>query len=103
MTIFLSYSRCCPSCSKTCRRIGRRRCPGWLTRTSAGRQSTVKPPTGWSQARESAVRRMTESYTSVSIALARTPPEASWTFRFYRGDDLVARTEVSVDGSKILG
>ncbi|MEU5259664.1 toll/interleukin-1 receptor domain-containing protein [Amycolatopsis sp. NPDC021455] len=55
------------------------------------------------RARERAVRRMAEGYTSVSVALARTPPGASWIFRFYRGDDLVARTEVSVDGSKILG
>ncbi|MFI9452463.1 toll/interleukin-1 receptor domain-containing protein [Amycolatopsis sp. NPDC052450] len=54
------------------------------------------------RARERAVHGMAEGYTSVSMALTRTPPEASWIFRFYHGDDLVARTEVSLDGLKIL-
>ncbi|WP_410594024.1 toll/interleukin-1 receptor domain-containing protein [Amycolatopsis sp. lyj-23] len=54
------------------------------------------------RARQRAVRQTTEPHTSVSVALSRTPPEASWIFRFYRGDDLVARIEVSIDGTRVI-
>jgi hypothetical protein len=53
------------------------------------------------RARETAIRRVGNEFTTLSVVLARTPPAATWHFRFHRGHDPVADVVVSVDGTTV--
>lgn len=53
---------------------------------------------GLERARTLAIETAAVNFTVMSVAMARTPPAATWFFRFYDNDDIIAKVAVSIDG-----
>lgn len=56
----------------------------------------------YDRARRFAVQVAAVDFTVMSVALQRTPPEATWHFRFYGAEDILTMVTVSVDGQRLV-
>lgn len=56
---------------------------------------------GLERARTLAVVTVAVDFAAISVVMRRTPPAATWYFRFYDNDDIIARVTVSIDGTRV--